>query len=132
MKQIKVSDETHAKIQAMAKESYRNISAQVDFMTDVLYGGSKQVTQSVGGENTFISVRKESQELTPLPENPQVAEVAGLVKRSKGDILADIRDVEAERDEKIRYCQDDEEAGRIRARYESLLTVLWDEYKEAE
>lgn len=60
---------------------------------------------------------------------PQVMNVLTPV-RDKGDIMADIREAEAGRDEELRYCQDVEESKKITDKWNKDITALWQEYKE--
>lgn len=82
---------------------------------------------------------------TPSPKNTNVSDLVrpDIVKKSeanassvvtpqdtrtKGDILADIRETEAARDEELRYCQDAETVKKITDSYAGTISDLWNEF----
>lgn len=71
-------------------------------------------------------------EKTPTPENVGVSDLlknnSGATPRDVGDVLADIRVVESEKEEELRYCQDDNFAKEIVKKYDEQLKPLWAEY----
>lgn len=62
---------------------------------------------------------------TPLPENTEPPKPAS---RSVGDILADIRKLEGERDEELRFSQDGDYSEGITRSYGERIQDLWNEY----
>lgn len=68
--------------------------------------------------------------VTPATKEPPAPPlgVYEFVPRSKGDVLAEIRNLEAKRGEELEYCQDAEVAKDIHARYAAQIQPLWDEY----
>lgn len=60
----------------------------------------------------------ESQENTPPSQ------------RNKGEILDEIREIEALRDQELEYCQDNQIAKQITGRYQKQLDALWSEYND--
>ena len=98
---------------------------------------------TIGGQIEYLmSLSGTPTENTPPPKNtdpvymklggtPPSTEVSDLIKRNKGDILADIRAKEAERDEKLQWCQDASEILKIQNEYADPLSKLWNEYREA-
>lgn len=56
-------------------------------------------------------------------------------KKTKGDLLAEIRTLEASRDNELRFCQDEEIAAKISSGYAEKIKPLWEDYhllKEAD
>lgn len=51
-----------------------------------------------------------------------------VIARTYHDVLKDISDAEAERDNKLAWCQDGDEIRTIRAKYKSAISELWGEY----
>lgn len=136
MPNIKVSDDTYQKLKKGADASFRTLGGQIDFLISLDKGTPAIVTPLPKNLQVGELVRGEEAEYHPQKKAVE-AEVIGLIKdiaadkiksMGKGDILADIRKLEADRDEELRYCQDVDESRKITEKYAKLIQPLWDEY----
>lgn len=138
-KQIKVSDEIYARLKADADQNYRSMGGQIEYMLDQAVGVHKILGQKVAfaapPENTPYQnpggtpPSNKVDDLFPKKSEvatPPIADASGT--RGKGDILADIRETEADRDEELRNCQDPDTSRKITNRYASTIDGLWKEY----
>lgn len=108
-KQIKVSDEVYDRLKADADANYRSMSGQVEYLMDRNMGVS-----NILGEKVAFTTTQPTERFNEA--------------RSSGDVLADIREIESQRDEELRYCQDNETIKAVSEQYQDKLDVLWEEY----
>jgi len=118
-KQIKVADEVYDRLKADADANYRSMSGQVEYLMDKAAGVSVILGNKVA--------TTEPPDLSGVfKETPK--KIVGATPRGKGEVLADIRELEAKRDEELRYCQDDEIGRQITEQYADKVNPLWEEY----
>lgn len=114
-KQIKVSDEIYDRLKADADKNYRSMGGQIEFL----------MSFHSGVASGDIERAKPSVSDLVRPDEKIKSEPTA---RGKGDILADIRETEADRDEELRYCQDDETRKKIVNKYVGTIDGLWEEF----
>lgn len=120
-KQIKVSDEIYDRLKADADKNYRSMGGQIEFLMDSHSGMSPEAV---------IRSKPDVSDLV-RPDMPKKSEPTARDTRdtrTKGDILADIRETEAQRDEELRYCQDADTVKKITDRYAGAIDLLWREF----
>jgi hypothetical protein len=86
-------------------------------------------------KNTNVKIVEDGHIAPIRPDLPSKITAGATLTRNKGDVLADIRQKEADRDEELRFCQDPAESKNIMERYLPEIRQLWLEYhtlKEAE
>ena len=128
-KQIKISDEIYERLRKSANGHYRTLGGQIDYLLG--FAGSPEVRDyEVETYEKRAAEWEESQR--NLPEVMQAPAYVNSKKktRGKGDVLSDIREAEASRDEELRYCQDSDESFKITEKYALLIQPLWDEFAE--
>lgn len=106
MASIRIEDELYEFIKSVAEEENRSVTNMVDTMI-----------KQYKGLKTFSSPETVSETHASIP-----------TERTKGDILADIREVNSQRDQELEYCQDSEVAKQIADKYQSEIDSLWSEY----
>lgn len=119
-KQIKVSDEIYARLKAEADKNYRSMGGQIEF----LMSGNTPVPENTPYQNPGGTAP--SGDVSDLVKKSEPS-TSGAT-RGKGDILADIRETEADRDEELRNCQDPDTSRVIMNKYASTIDGLWKEY----
>lgn len=106
-RQIKISDEIYDRLKKDADANYRSLGGHIEYLMDKAMGVS-----NILGEK--VAFTKDS------PTEP--------TGRSVGDILADIRKLEGERDEELRFSQDGDYSEGITRSYGERIQDLWNEY----
>lgn len=130
MKMLRVDDDVHDIIKKFADVEDRGLTA---YLNRHFRAMDKSVTPAIPmppPKNTGVTTLE-------TPPNRQIVkdvDVSDLVgndtPRTAGDVLADIRELESARDEKLRYCQDNEIAAEISKEYKDKIQPLWTEYHE--
>lgn len=123
---VRINEDNYQALKELADKERRSVVAQLDVLLDDYFNRT-----TVGNVSPEIGL---PQKITEV-ETPRVDDLIKQTKpktRNKGDILADIRALEAKRDEELRYCQDIDVANQITDAYAEQLNILWDEYQEAE
>lgn len=119
-KPIKVSDDTYKKLKQAADANFRSLGGHIDYLMTLDARG-------VSGEVGKIS----TPQIKPVAPNPEVSDLFQKKSediRTKGDILARIRVLEAKRDEELKYNQDADYAKAIDREYTQRIAPLWAEY----
>lgn len=156
---IRVNEDNYIHLQQMAAVEGRTPTNMLNRILDERFGRSTHAPTVFGtAHGTPIEITptpKNTNEPNPEPVymklggTPPSAYVEDLIKggqlqrgvdetkivrkiktRTKGDILKDIRDLEAERDEAMQWCQDREERAKISATYSTPIDSLWIEFRE--
>ena len=104
-RQIKISDEVYSRLKKDADANYRSLGGHIEYLMDKVGGNA------LGEKVAFTQ---------DSPTEP--------TGRNVGDILAEIRKLEGERDEELRFCQDTDIATDIYKDYGSRIQDLWNEY----
>lgn len=126
MKVIRISDTVHAQLKKEAASEGRTLQWLVEYK---LTGG---VTPKIYASTPEKIASEPSAKVSDLFQDEPMRHPADVPARDKGDIIADIREAEAARDEELRYCQDPGESKKIADRWNEKITALWEEYKDTE
>lgn len=65
-----------------------------------------------------------------MPSIVDKVSIPNLKNRPIREILGEIRELEAHRDERLEYCQDPEEADKLISAYKDQIDNLWAEYED--
>ena len=122
MANIRISDEIYTKLKAFADGEMRSVANATEYLLN------KQLENTPSPKNTNVSDLFTDPIIPVKPLGVVTPEKSESTPRGKGDVLADIRDTEAERDEELRYCQDDETRKKIVNKYAGTIGGLWNEY----
>lgn len=126
---IRVSDDLHARIEAMANRSYRSLAGQIEFMVDAIGSDTpKEITQL---ENNVpyqrITVTPLNKKGTP-DENTPVLKIAK--PRTPQYIIGEIREFESMIEAEKEFNQDPESRDRNITEWQGEINGLWTEYHE--
>ena len=81
----------------------------------------------------WLALENKSQAISDLLNGLQPPKrVEALKTRTKAEILEDVSNVEADRDERLAFCQDLEERKKINDEAKNRLNELWAEYHSLE
>lgn len=126
---VRINEDNYVSLKSIADRERRSVTAQLAVILDEYF------KRDTVGTPTVITPPPEKTEPIRVETPGEVIDNAhkGIesvaIKRTKGDVLADIRKLEADRDEELRYCQDAEIGGEITRDYQIKIDVLWAEYK---
>lgn len=83
--------------------------------------------------NTLLSNSDDTSRFGETKQTPvgPVVEVLSETIRSKGEILAEIKQLERQRDEELEYCQDPDTIKEVGDNYQKQIQALWEEYTES-
>lgn len=146
-KQIKISDELHERLQHIADNNYRTIGGQIECMLDELDKQPTPMTYrpqlKVDHTTTMIkqpidsSFMNDASTFDDAPRSREIAAAAQLeetpsptLRRTKGEVLTEIKQQEKWRDDELEYCQDLDTRKKIEAEYNIAISNLWREYRE--
>lgn len=107
------------------------LSTEALAMADATGNRSQFIEELILGNTTrpveVVSLKQLQDLLAPLYPKPGKTPTV-VSSRNKGDILADIRKLEAERNSELEYVQDDDEIFNISEKYGAKINTLWKEY----
>lgn len=121
----------YALVEQYAKDNRRSINNAFDFLLEKVtaslthkYGPSPQSEPDETGSGTGTqNLEKNSGSNEPLPPENS--------RRSLRDILDEIEQAKADRDEELAVCQDQETGNQIRGTWQIKIDELWQEYHMA-
>lgn len=116
-KQIQVSDEVYDRLKAQAGANVRSLGGQIEWLMN-----------NAEGQSPASVWQQRHPDQLPLGDILQTTPVEPADERHFSDVLQEIRETEAERDEKLAYCQDDGEKVGIWKHYSAITDELWVEY----
>jgi hypothetical protein len=113
-------------------KEYRSLGGEISYLLDKAYGQGHPKKSEYGVVNIEYAPEVPYSKEGGTPPDDMVDDLikSEAPPRDKGDVLADIRQVESKRDEELRYCQDKEESKKITDRYAPIINKLWVEYRE--
>jgi hypothetical protein len=133
-KMIRFSDEMYEHI---AAHPIRKPGMSVTLTANILMGAILNQDYQLGeevvvGQSPDFQKKSEASLIQDVfgGEQLDIVEDFETLKRTPQVILAEIRKLEAEMDEKIAYCQDEEQAHGILINYRADIQKLWNEYHE--
>lgn len=147
MPTIRISTGVHTALKDKAQEENRSVSNMAETVLMSFLDGTPTKTPP-SPKNTNVKILENGTVTKADPDNPEFeyhtdapVDLTDILKdpkkseatpRTRGDILAEIRQLESERDEKMRYCQDEELRQQIFNTHKQLIDPLWVQYKEVE
>jgi len=127
MKVLRVDDLLHEMVVKQAKEEGRTVSRVANQILEEHFDDEavKQVVNSFSKDTPS----PENTEPPKFEKNPIATPKGATTQRDYGEVMADIRQAEADRDEELRYCQDTEVREQINDRYAIKIADFWKETK---
>lgn len=123
MPNIRVSDDIYSKLKAFADRDLRSVANATEFLLSLQLGDNGVPADTPYQRPGGAAPSGKVDDLFPAEKKSEPS-----ATRGKGEILADIRSTEADRDEELRNCQDPETSLKITNRYAGTIDGLWKEY----
>ena len=125
MKVIKVQDQLHAQLAAAAKANDRTIGAEIEALlakdspTQEIYSDYiKDLFKRVERLTVALEAAMSAKTQAPTPQ--------AQARPPRKDYIAEVRKLEAARDDELLWNQDPDDQAEIRNRYQSLIQEQWD------
>jgi hypothetical protein len=128
---VRINEDNYEAIKKLAEVDGRSVTNMANRLLD------KALNRDTEGKNTPLPKNYADKNLTDdllKPTGISGEQYDSYEKKSEptargmGDVLAEIRELEAERDDALRFSQSIEYSKEIAESYDKQLSVLWEEY----